>query len=82
MYINSGVNKILFIIMRNFLKGFEELGFQIDSSTGGGSGDFAEATRDGRTYLATRNLPNGIMAFLAVTNNDGDEIWKPQTTCL
>ncbi|KAK6630708.1 hypothetical protein RUM44_002877 [Polyplax serrata] len=60
------------------IKGYEETGFQIDSTIGGSSGDFSEASRDGRMFLATKRIPQGMMAYMAVTNNDGEELWRPQ----
>ncbi|EEB16977.1 conserved hypothetical protein [Pediculus humanus corporis] len=62
------------------MQSVEEKGFQIDKTIGG-SGDFSESSRDGRTYLATRKLPQGLLAYMAVTNNDGEELWKPQPSC-
>lgn len=52
------------------------MGFQIEES--GSSGYFSEMSRDGRTYLATRQIKNGMMAFLAVTNTEDEPMWLPQ----
>ncbi|KAL0270485.1 UNVERIFIED_CONTAM: hypothetical protein PYX00_007880 [Menopon gallinae] len=58
------------------VKGFQEMGFQFENP--GGSGDVSEMSRDGRTYLATRHIKNGVMAFLAVTNTEEEPMWLPQ----